>query len=89
MKTIIKATAPSSYQVTELNYFHLPHIKSPLSGTHAEAEFKDQQSAKDHLKKVAEGYFEDEDKLSEAINQIDKYGYLTLDRVTATIENEL
>ena len=86
MKTIIKAFAPSIYELTELNYFNLNKIESPLSGTHSEKEFVDEEKAKKHLREVAEGYFEDEEKLSEAINQIDKYGFLTLNFVTATIE---
>lgn len=88
MKVKIIASAPTTYQLTELNYFNLNKIESELSGIHAEKEFSSTEKAKEHLRTIAEEYFETEKECNSAFSQIENYGTLTLDAITATIEEK-
>jgi hypothetical protein len=82
----ITAIAPTSYQFSSMLSFGMPYINS-YGRFIASLEFDTEEEAKDYLRDRAEMYFEDEQDLNDAIYEINKYGILTLDAVTATIES--
>lgn len=86
MKYQVKATAPTAYQLQSVRLFGSP-IKSNMDGSHTfKSEiFDTEQEAKDYLIKRAEMYFENEDELQEAINDINKYGSLSMDAATGGV----
>ena len=87
MKYQVKATAPTSYQLQSVRLFGSP-IKSNMDGSHTfKSEiFDTEQEAKDYLIKRAEMYFDsDERELNEAINDINKYGSLSMDAASGGV----
>ena len=86
MKYQVKATAPTTYQLQSVRLFGSP-IKSNMDGSHTFTSeiFDTEQEAKDYLINRAEMYFENEDELQEAINDINKYGSLSMDAATGGV----
>lgn len=93
MKTTIRisATAPTTYQLQSLRQFGM-EVKHHGNGSHtATQDFDTEKEAKEYLIERAEIYFDgnsdnDEKDLIEALESIEKHGVLTLDAVTASIE---
>jgi len=81
----ITATAPTSYQFNSLLAFGIGYRKNLNGSLTAEQEFETEEEAKEYLKDRADMYFETEYELNEALDQIEKYGCLTIDAVTAEI----
>lgn len=87
----ISATAPTAYQLQSLRHFGM-EVKNHGNGRYtATQDFNTEEEAKDYLKEKAERYFDgnsdnDEVDLIEALDSIEKHGVLTLDAVTAGIE---
>lgn len=86
----ITATAPTSYQSASLRLFGL-NVKSYPNGSHVGEEVLDtEEEAKAFLTKRAEMYFDsnsdDEEKLADAIERIEKCGSVYLDAVCGSIE---
>lgn len=86
MRFQVKATAPTTYQLQSVRLFGSP-IKSNMDGSHTFTSeiFDTEQEAKDYLINRAEMYFENEDELQEAINDINKYGSLSMDAATGGV----
>lgn len=90
-KITINATAQTSYQLSSLRAFGL-EITSNGNGSHsASQEFNTEDEAKAYLIERAEMFFDgnsenDEERLADAIERINKYGSVYLDAVCATIE---
>ena len=86
MKYQVKATAPTTYQTKSVRNFGSP-IKSNMDGSHTfKSEiFETEEEAKQYLIKRAELYFENEDDLQEAIDDIKKYGSVTMDAVSGGV----
>jgi len=86
MRFQVKATAPTTYQLQSVRLFGSP-IKSNMDGsdTFTSEIFDTEQEAKDYLIDSAEMYFENEDELQEAINDINKYGSLSMDAATGGV----
>ena len=93
MNTVIRitATAPTSYQLQSLRHFGM-EIKKHLHGSYfSTQDFDTEKEAKEYLKTRAEMYFDgnsdnDEVNLIDALDSIEKRGVLTLDAVTADME---
>ena len=93
MNTVIRitATAPTSYQLQSLRHFGM-EIKKHLHGSYfSTQDFDTEKEAKEYLKTRAELYFDgnsdnDEVNLIDALDSIEKRGVLTLDAVTADME---
>ena len=93
MNTVIRitATAPTSYQLQSLRHFGM-EIKKHLHGSYySTQDFDTEKEAKEYLKTRAEMYFDgnsdnDEVNLIDALDSIEKRGVLTLDAVTAGME---
>jgi hypothetical protein len=85
MKYTITAIAPTSYQFSSMLSFGMPYINS-YGRFIASMEFDTEEEAKQYLRKRAEMYYEDEQELNDALYDINNYGHLTLDAVTASIE---
>lgn len=87
----ISATAPTAYQLQSLRQFGM-EVKKHGNGSYtATQDFDTEDEAKNYLKEKAERYFDgnsdnDEVDLIEALDSIEKHGVLTLDAVTAGIE---
>ena len=91
MKHVIKATAPTAYQLTSLNAFGMGNNKTGNGSYWAEKEFETEQDAKAFLATRAELYNDEdpngsEDRLNDMLNSIMNQKTLTLDAVTAYIE---
>ena len=86
MKYQVKATAPTSYQLQSVRLFGSP-IKSNMDGSHTfKSEFFDtEQEAKEYLIERAEMYFENDDQLQEAIDEINEYGSLDMDAASGGV----
>lgn len=93
MNTVIRitATAPTSYQLQSLRHFGM-EIKKHLHGSYfSTQDFDTEKEAKEYLKTRAELYFDgnsdnDEVNLIDELDSIEKHGVLTLDAVTAGME---
>lgn len=85
MKTVITATAPTAYQYSSLSSFNLDVQKNGNGSFTGTKEFDSKEDAKEYLKERADMYFDSEAEINEAHEEIKK-GYLTLDAVTARIE---
>lgn len=93
MKTTIRisATAPTAYQLQSLRHFGM-EVKQHGNGSYsATQDFDTELEAKQFLVQKAEYYFDgnsdnDEKDLIEALDSIEKHGVLTLDAVTAGME---
>ncbi len=81
----VVAIAPTSYQFSSMLSFGTPYRKSGGRFI-AEQEFDTEEEAKDYLRDRADMYYDDEQGLNNALYEINKYGFLTLDAVTASIE---
>jgi hypothetical protein len=87
----ITATAKTVYQLDTLKAFKMTVIKNIDGSFSAEKNFDNRGDALAHLINCAElqyGYFEDprEDHIRPHIEEIEKYGSLTIGDLTATIE---
>ena len=83
----ITANAPTTYQLNALRRFHLRYRKpTNFYGIFDYQYFYCLKDAQNHLILIAEDYFEDAEKLDEAINGIYESNSLTIDGVTAKIE---
>ena len=89
MKTIIKATAPTGYQLRSLRAFGMPITDHRNGSYSAKQEFDSEEEAIIYLTKRAEIYFETDEEIEDAIEIIEKYGQLRLDAVTAYIEETI
>lgn len=90
MKTIIKATAPTAYQLNSLIAFRIGYTKLAGGSYQGVREFESLEAAKKHLKACADAYNDDdpcgsEERLADMYADIEK-GHLTLDAVKASIE---
>jgi hypothetical protein len=83
------ATAPTTYQLNSVRQFGSP-ITSHRDGSHVFSQsFETEEMAKEYLKERAHLYYKDtEEELNEAIDDIEMYGCLSIDAVTASIEEE-
>ena len=83
------ATAPTTYQLNSVRQFGSP-ITSHRDGSHVFSQsFETEGEAKEYLKERAHLYYNDtEEELNEAIDDIEMYGCLSIDAVTASIEEE-
>lgn len=85
MYTVI-ATAPTSYQSSSLKHFNMPIKKHGDGSLSASESFATEQEAKDFLKQRAEMYYDEyEGQVDEHIEEIEKFGSLTIDAATARI----
>ena len=81
----ITAIAPTSYQFSSMLSFGMPY-RNEYGRFIAQQEFASEEDAKEHLRARAEMSLESEEEITEALHDIEKYGRLTLDAVTASIE---
>lgn len=87
-KVQIRAIAPSSHTYSSLVKFGIP-IKSYLNGLHvAKMEFDTIEDAEQYLINRAEMYYESEDELLNAIDDVLQYHQLTIDGAVAHIIDE-
>jgi hypothetical protein len=87
----ITATAPTTYQYSSLSAFNLDNKKNGNGSHTGTLRFETEDKAKEYLKKRADMYNSEdpegtEERLAEMYNDIDQHGFLTLDAVTARIE---
>lgn len=82
----ISATAPTGYQLNSLAAFGMPYKKHGNGSFTASQDFNSEDEAKAYLIHRAEMYHEDEAELQKAIQQIENYGSLQLDAVSASID---
>ena len=90
MKAIIRASAPTTYQLNSLTAFGMGFSNSKSGGHSAEREFDSADEAKDYLRERAEIYNSEdpegsEERLNDMYDDIER-GSLTIDAVTAYIE---
>ena len=85
MKTRIKATAPTVYQIRSLGAFNFDNQKSAGGAYIGWSDFNTKKEALAYLRARAELYYEDRKQLREALKDA-KRGVLTLDAVTAYCE---
>lgn len=90
----ITATAPTTYQLSSLRAFNLDTKKNGNGSITGELAFETKEEAEQHLIKRADMYNDQDpegtdEKLAEMHNDIKKYGHLTLDAVTARIEEDI
>jgi hypothetical protein len=93
MTYTIKATAPTAYQVSSLSAFNIGVKKNGNGSYSGEQAFETKEAAEQYLIKRADIYNDQdpegtEEKLAEMHNDIKQYGLLTLDAVTARIEEQ-
>jgi len=83
------ATAPTTYQLNSVRQFGSP-ITSHKDGSHVFSQsFETEERAKEYLKERAHLYYNNtEEELNEAIDDIEMYGCLSIDAVTASIEKK-
>lgn len=83
----ITATAPTAYQYNSLSRFGM-NIKKRGNGSFtSEQVFDSEEEAKAYLVERAERYYDEyEGQVDEHLEDIEKYGQLTIDAVTAHIE---
>lgn len=87
----ITATAPTTYQLSSLRAFNLDTKKNGNGSHSGELTFESKDAAMEHLIKRADMYNDQdpegtEERLAEMYNDINQFGQLTLDAVTAHIE---
>lgn len=90
MKTVIKATAPTVYQLNSLTAFGMGYKKNMSGSLSASKEFDSEEEAKDYLRSRADKYNDEdpngsEERLADMYADIE-HGCLTLDAVTARTE---
>lgn len=81
----ITAIAPTAYQYQSCRLFGHPE-KMGNGSFVFQQDFETEEEAKKYLIERAEGYFENQNELDEAIDQINEYGSVTLDAVTGYIK---
>lgn len=91
MTYTIKATAPTAYQLQSLIAFAIGSDKNGNGSFTGEKEFDTDEEAKEYLKGRASVYNDEDpcgsdERLAKMYANIDRYGMLTLDAVTARIE---
>lgn len=83
----ITATAPTVYQKRSLSFFNLNEKANGNGSFTGTMDFNSEEAAKDYLISRAEMYYDEyEGQVDEHIEDIKKYGVLTIDAVTARIE---
>ena len=83
----ISATAPTAYQYNSLSRFGMKIKKNGNGSFSSEQLFDSEEEAKDYLVERAERYYgEYEGQVDEHLQEIKKYGMLTIDAVTARID---
>jgi hypothetical protein len=87
----ITATAPTSYQLGSLRNFGLNVKYYPTGSYIGEEVFDTEEEAKAFLKKRSEMFFDgnsdnDEERLSDALDRIEKHGSVYFDAVCGSIE---
>jgi len=90
MSVIIKATAPTSYQLNSLTAFGMGYKKNMGGSFSASMQFDSEEEAKQYLRNRAEKYNDEdpcgtEERLTYMYLDIE-HGVLTLDAVTAYVE---
>jgi hypothetical protein len=91
MSYTIKATAPTSYQISSLREFGMP-IRSLGDGSHiASAEFETEEEAQQYLRNRADQYNDQDpegsaERLADMYGDIKRAGSLQLDAVRAYIQ---
>ncbi len=87
MSVKITATAPTVYQKRSLSFFNLNEVNNGNGSFTGTMNFASEEDAKDYLISRAEMYYDEyEGQVEEHIQDIEKYGVLTIDAVTARIE---
>lgn len=91
MTYTIKATAPTAYQLSSLAAFNIGTNKNGNGSYSGEQSFETKEAAEQYLINRADLYNDEdpegsEEKLSKMYNEIKQHGRLTLDAVTARIE---
>ena len=81
----ITATASTIYQSFSIRRFQMPVYLNKDGSYYSEMKFDSKEDAIEHLKSCADKYFESSDELEEAYKDIENYGQLTIDAVTARI----
>jgi hypothetical protein len=83
----ITATAPTVYQKRSLSFFNLNEKANGNGSFTGTMDFSSEEEAKEYLITRAEMYYNEyEGQVDEHIDDINNYGYLTIDAVTAKIE---
>lgn len=83
----ITATAPTVYQYNSLSHFGMNIKKNGNGSFTSEQVFDSEEEAKAYLVERAERYYDEfEGQVDEHLEDIEKYGQLTIDAVTAHIE---
>lgn len=83
----IAATAPTSYQYNSLSRFGMTIKKNGNGSFSSEQVFDSEEEAKAYLVERAERYYDEfEGQVDEHLQDIEKYGMLTIDAVTARID---
>jgi hypothetical protein len=86
IQTIITATAPTIYQRPILKHFGMPISEVGNGSFTASKEFTNEEEAKDYLTSIAQNYFETDEELQNAYEDINDYNSLRIDGIRATIE---
>jgi hypothetical protein len=83
----ITATAPTVYQIQSLRHFGM-NVKENGNGLFSSEQiFDSEEAAKAYLVERAEKYYDEfEGQVQEHLEDIKKYGMLTIDAVTARID---
>lgn len=83
----ITATAPTVYQKRSLSFFNLNEKENGNGSFKGTMDFASEEDAKNYLIDRAQMYYDEfEGQVDEHIEDIEKYGVLTIDAVTARIE---
>lgn len=83
----VSATAPTVYQIQSLRHFGMDVKKHGNGSFSSEQVFDTEEEAKAYLVERAEKYYDEfEGQVDEHLEGIEKYGMLTIDAVTARID---
>lgn len=83
----ITATAPTVYQKRSLSFFNLNEKANGNGSFTGTMDFESEDDAKEYLISRAEMYYDEyEGQVDEHFEDIQRYGSLTIDAVTARIE---
>ena len=83
----VVATAPTSYQTQSLRAFGMDVKKNGNGSFTSEQVFDSEEEAKEYLSDRAKSYYDEfEGQATEHLEEIQNIGYLTIDAVTARIE---
>jgi hypothetical protein len=90
LKFKITATAPTSYQYSSLTKFNLDKKENANGSITGQRIFDTKEEAKQYLIDRAKRYYDEyEGQVDEHLEDIENYDCLTIDAVTARIEEEL